>query len=256
MSTINTGSIDVNYPVPGVNNNSQGFRDNFSGIKSNLDIASSEITDLQNKVVLKSALTDSNLNNDMANTLISNALTQGFRQVTFNLGNNLNGVTVIDCTKGDLQYGTLTGSINLEFSKWPPAGTYSSVEVYLTVSSASYNISLPASVNVGVTTIENCTTTGSGGVIRILGSQGPDTPSILHLRFTTIDCGTSIEVIPMNRPRVATQIITKVPTSSKGAVGDRAGLVAVDTNFIYVCTGVYNGSTDIWKRSSLTGGSW
>ena len=36
MSTINTNGLDVNYPIPGVNNNSQGFRDNFTSIKTNL----------------------------------------------------------------------------------------------------------------------------------------------------------------------------------------------------------------------------
>ena len=53
MSTINTNALDVNYPIPGVNNNSQGFRDNFASIKTNLNTAATEITDLQNKVVVK-----------------------------------------------------------------------------------------------------------------------------------------------------------------------------------------------------------
>ena len=66
--------MNTNYPVPGVNNNSQGFRDNFAAIKTNLNAAGTEITDLQNKVVVKQALANSTLNNDMANTLISNAL--------------------------------------------------------------------------------------------------------------------------------------------------------------------------------------
>ena len=51
-SAINTNGINVNYPVPGVNNNSQGFRDNFATIRTNLNTASTEITDLQNNVVV------------------------------------------------------------------------------------------------------------------------------------------------------------------------------------------------------------
>ena len=39
MSAINTNGLNVNYPVPGVNNNSQGFRNNFTNIKQNLDTA-------------------------------------------------------------------------------------------------------------------------------------------------------------------------------------------------------------------------
>jgi len=61
-SNIDTQSLDEFYPVAGIDNNSQGFRDNFSSIKNNLDIASTEITTLQNKTggltVTENALED------------------------------------------------------------------------------------------------------------------------------------------------------------------------------------------------------
>ena len=98
MSSINTNGINVNYPVPGVNNNSQGFRDNFAAIKTNLNTASTEITDLQNKVVLKQALTGTTLNNDMANALISNASTRSFRATMYNLGGDLSGIVSINAS--------------------------------------------------------------------------------------------------------------------------------------------------------------
>ena len=107
MSAINTNAINTNYPVPGVNNNSQGFRDNFASIKTNLDTAGSEITDLQSKVVVKQALANTTLNNDMANTLISNASTRSFRATSYNLGGAINGVTKVDASLGDVQYGTV-----------------------------------------------------------------------------------------------------------------------------------------------------
>ena len=64
-SNINPTNIDGNYPVAGQDNDSQGFRDNFTNIKNNLQFAKNELDDLQNKVVLKSALTGSTLANDM-----------------------------------------------------------------------------------------------------------------------------------------------------------------------------------------------
>jgi hypothetical protein len=251
MSAINTGSIDVTYPVPGVNNSSQGFRDNFTSIKNNLDIAGSEIGDLQSKSIVKSGLTGISLDNNMNNTLISNALTQGFRQTTYNLGNNLSGTVNLNCENGDVQYGTLTGNITLGFSGFAPAGTWSVVQAYLIVNSANYTIGLPSSVSIGVKTLENYVSTGSGGNIRIQGSLGADSPSIVHLLFATKDCGINIEVIPVNRPRKATQITNTVPASSIGSQGDRAGAIAADANYIYVCTADYNGSTSIWKRAAL-----
>lgn len=46
-SSINTTNLDALYPVAGVDNDSQGFRDNFANIKTNLETAATEITDLQ-----------------------------------------------------------------------------------------------------------------------------------------------------------------------------------------------------------------
>jgi len=46
-SNINTNTIDENYPVAGIDNDSQGFRDNFTSIKTNLTTAGTEITELQ-----------------------------------------------------------------------------------------------------------------------------------------------------------------------------------------------------------------
>lgn len=252
MSAINTGSINVNYPVPGVNNSSQGFRDNFTSIKNNLNTAGSEITELQNKAIVKSAITGVTLNNDMNNTLISNAQTLRFRASTFSLGNNLSGVVTIDLTKGDVQYGTLTGNTTLDFTKWAPSGTQSTVQVILTVNSPTIELSLPASVTVGTSTLENCVS----NTITVLGSLGLDTPSVLHYQFSTNDCGTTIEVTPLNRPRKTTQLTDVVPTTSIGAAGDRAGSIAADATYIYVCTADYDGVSDIWKRVTLVGGAW
>lgn len=252
MSAINTGSINVNYPTPGVNNSSEGFRSNFSSIKTNLDTAGTEITDLQNNVLLKGALQGIPLNNDMNNGTLSNVQTLNFRKSTFALGTNLSGVITIDRTKGDVQYGTVTGNASLNFTKWSPSGTGNSVEVILTVASPSIIITLPGSVTIGTSTIENY----SAGSVRVLGSLGLDSPSILHYIFSTTDCGTSIEIAPVNRPRKATQLTTTVPVSSVGVQGDLAGTVAVDSTYIYVCTADYDGISNIWKRVTLTGGAW
>ena len=46
-----TNLIDINYPTPGIDNDSQGFRSNFASIKSALDLTGDEITDLQLNLV-------------------------------------------------------------------------------------------------------------------------------------------------------------------------------------------------------------
>ena len=60
-SQVNPNNIDGTYPVAGQDNDSQGFRDNFTNIRNNLTFAKAEIEDLQNKAVLKSALTNTTL---------------------------------------------------------------------------------------------------------------------------------------------------------------------------------------------------
>ena len=66
-SAINPNNIDGQYPVAGQDNNSQGFRDNFTNTKTNFQYAKDEITQLQNASLLKSALPGSSLNNNMGN---------------------------------------------------------------------------------------------------------------------------------------------------------------------------------------------
>lgn len=47
-SNINPTIIDITYPIAGQDNDTQGFRDNFSSIKNNFSVAKSEISAIQN----------------------------------------------------------------------------------------------------------------------------------------------------------------------------------------------------------------
>ena len=220
MSTINTNGINVNYPVPGVNNNSQGFRDNFASIRTNLNTAGTEITDLQNKVVVKSALANSTVNNDMANTLISNALTRSFRASTYNLGNALSGVVSVNVSLGDVQYGTIAGNTTIQFTGWAPTSTQSNVQLQLAVSNNLAVLSFPSQVTDGVTTLANYANIANTNTVTV-----PYGVTQLDYRFSTLDCGNTITVEPFNNARITSQIQTRdvIPTGNQGdMVGDIA----------------------------------
>ena len=229
MSTINTNSIDANYPIPGQNNSTQGFRNNFAAIKQNFNLASSEITDLQNKVVLKSALANSTLNNDMANTLISNASTLGFRATTYNLGNAITGTVTVDLTLGDMQYGNLAGNIFLDFGSWAPTNTVSNVTLQLgrPNANANFSIAFPTeaqlSENYGWTLLENSANPNGLATLTF-----PYDCTQLNLLISTVDCGNTLYVQPINRPSKTTQIQTRTPPST-GQLGDKVGTVCVDS---------------------------
>lgn len=252
MSTINTNGIDANYPIPGTNNSSQGFRNNFTSIKNNLDIASNEISDLQNKVVVKQALANTTLSNDMGNTLISNASTLGFRATSYNLGNSLSGTVLIDLTLGDVQYGTVAANSNvtLQFGNWAPTGTQSNVQLILNVNDSNSFVRFPNEVtklnnNYGVTLLENYANTANVATV-----SAPFGVTQLDYRFSTLDCGSNVYVEPMNRPQKTTQLVNRTPTNT-GNLGDVAGAICFDSSYLYVCTGTYNGVTAIWKRITL-----
>ena len=85
-SNINPNNIDGAYPVAGQDNNSQGFRDNFTNIKTNFQYAENEINDLQDKVILKSALTGSTLDNDMGGSPLVNAQIEDFSATRVEIG--------------------------------------------------------------------------------------------------------------------------------------------------------------------------
>lgn len=223
MSTINTNGINVNYPVPGINNNSQGFRDNFASIRTNLNTAGTEITDLQNKVVVKSALANSTVNNDMANTLISNALTRSFRASTYNLGNALSGVVSVNVSLGDVQYGTIAGNTTIQFTGWAPTSTQSNVQLQLAVSNNLAVLSFPSQVTDGVITLENYANIANTNTVTV-----PYGVTQLDYRFSTLDCGNTITVEPFNNNRIASQVQTRNATPT-GAQGDMVGDIAVST---------------------------
>ena len=229
MSSINTNGINVNYPVPGVNNNSQGFRDNFAAIKTNLNTASTEITDLQNKVVLKQALTGTTLNNDMANALISNASTRSFRATMYNLGGDLSGIVSINASLGDVQYGTINGNTTLQFGYWPPSGTQSNIEVQFDIGNSNSYITFPSeavfSGDTGVATIENGSNSGGNLVI-----SAPANVTQLNFQISTVDCGNTLYITPINRPRQATQIQTTT-VSPTGFLGDVSGTVSMGPTY-------------------------
>ena len=122
-SQFNPTNIDVSYPVAGQNNNSQGFRDNFTNTGTNFQYAASEITDLQNKAVLKAALTGTTLSNNMLGSPLSNALLSDMALATVQLG-VLTGNIPINYVTGQVYTVEAGGNISLVFTNWPDAGNY------------------------------------------------------------------------------------------------------------------------------------
>lgn len=252
MSTINTSGVNINYPIPGINNNSQGFRDNFAAIKTNLDTAGTEITNLQQNVVVKSALAGTTVNNNMNDTLISNALTKSFRATTYNLGNALSGTVLVDVSNGDVQYGTIAANTTLAFSGWAVAGLQSNVELQLAVSNAVAVITFPSQISsnncYGITTIESYANVGGFATVTI-----PYGVCEVDYRLSSTDCGNTIHIEQFNRPRKSTEMRLRNPIPT-GYVGDVTGTFSTDpvtaTSINITNTTV---TTNVFTTSDTTG---
>lgn len=187
-STINPNNIDGAYPVAGQDNDSQGFRDNFTNTKTNFSYAAAEITDLQNKAVLKSALTGTTLNNDMGGSILSNAQLQDMSETKVAL-QSVVGSQILDYEAGPYFTLTLGGSVSLSFANFPAAGATARCRLQVTVNNLSYTLTLPVAVSVGTSNIQ-----GLNSNILTFTRTG-----IFEYEFETSDGGGAISMFDLNQ---------------------------------------------------------
>jgi len=244
MSIINTSSIDTGYPVAGQDNDSQGFRDNFTNINSNFTITKSELEELQENAILKGVLTSTGdpVDNDFAGNLIKSAKMQDMRNTVSNLGVT-GGSIPIDVSLAPYHKLTPNASINLSFSNFSPAGTHSTVQVEIKITNVNYTVTLPAAVVHGLPGLQNI-----NGLIITFKSTGT-----FILEFSTADNGASISVDDLTQAKLADrQLLVSPPAASIGALGDLKGMIAFDATYMYLCTADYDAFTSIWIRTAAS----
>jgi hypothetical protein len=188
-SNINPFNIDGTYPVAGQDNDSQGFRDNFTNTGTNFSIAYSEISDLQSKVLLKSALTGQSLNNSMGGASISGAALTG-ASYTLNDRGSLSGTVTLDFSTGNFQTITSGGALTLGFSNWPAAGQLGSMVVWLNITSVAHTVTIGASY----TNISNISGANATNGVITFGAVGN-----YLLEFITTDAGTTVMIADRSR---------------------------------------------------------
>jgi hypothetical protein len=188
-SSINPNNIDGNFPVAGQPNNTQGFRDNFTNIKTNFSTAATEITDLENNGIFKSALAGTTLDNNMADNLIYAAAIRDFSLVASQLTATSGAITV-DYSAGHYQTISTTGSISLSFTNFPTSGAAGIIRLSIAITNTAYTLTLPAAVSLGTTGIQGY----SANVITFAAT------GTYQFEFSTVDSGTTITIFDLNRP--------------------------------------------------------
>ena len=183
-SAINPNDIDGAYPVAGQDNDSQGFRDNFTNTKTNFEYAADEITDLQTNAVLKAALTGTTLDNNMNGSLLYNFTA---KQVsgTVNAIGTTSGVVTLNYENGSYQTLTTSGSVSLGFTNFPASGVSASIVLRITVASIAHTLTLPAAVSIGTDNLQ-------GYVSNVITFS---TTGTYIFEFTTVNGGSAVSIV-------------------------------------------------------------
>ena len=139
-SAITTTSIDATYPVAGQDNDSQGFRDNFSQIKTQLGTAATEITALQSSRAPTNAPPDFNGHD------VKRANLQDWGQKIVAKG-TVSGSVSCDFEDGNVVTLTTSGDVTLSFSNFPleddgSTNTFASMKILLTKGTSTHSVTV------------------------------------------------------------------------------------------------------------------
>jgi len=184
---INPNNIDGNYPIAGQDNDSQGFRDNFSNTKSNFAFAKSEIEDLQKKSIFKSPLNGSALDNDLNNTVLYRPQLRSYTSSFMDLGLKA-GIVTLSFLDANIQKITTLGKIELVLADFPTTtGVFSTLRLWLTVQNTSDTITLPNNITYGLNNISGFNTQTKEITFSTMGNY--------MFEFLTADGGTNFWII-------------------------------------------------------------
>jgi hypothetical protein len=201
-----------------VPNNTQGFRDNFTGTYNNFQYAASEINELQQKSVLKAALTGTTLDNNMNDNLLYAVKLQDV-SYTYLPITTTSGSIDINYSAATFQQISTTGSVSLSFSNWPTSASAGIVQVAFNITNVAHTVTLPAAVSSGTAGLQ-----GYAANVITFAATGT-----YQFAFSTVDGGTTITIYDLNRPLLG---------STESAIGYSTGTGGTVTQATNKATGV------------------
>ena len=221
-SAINPNNINGAYPVAGQDNNSQGFRTNFTNTSTNFQYAAQEITDLQSKVVVNAQLAGGanlSVQNNMLNSPLTNALVSDFAYTTVGLG-SVSGSFTVNYAVSHYQTATLAGDASVAFTNWPISGQTGVVSLQVTVPNIEYRLTLPTAVSQNINGIQGLVyPAGSSPVIEFA------TTGVYTFVFSTSTNGSTITINQTN------EILTPLNNSKESLASAGAASLSTTTSF-------------------------
>ena len=210
MSSINPNNIDGTYPIAGQDNDSQGFRDNFTNIKNNFTFSKTEIEDLQNNAILKTALAGTTLDNNLNNAQLYGAQIRKFTETYEDLGTQVGSVP-ISWNDAHFQSLEITGNTTISLSGWPTSQFWTYLVLDVTPTLNNLALTLPAEVSVNASDIQGF----SGGAITL-----PQANVTYRFEFSTYNGGTDIAIRDLFRNYDAAIDFTTLNATTVNATGN------------------------------------
>lgn len=127
-SNIDITNINPAFPIAGIDNDSQGFRDNFTNLVMALSVASTEISDLQISTAKINTSTSFNGN------VIQNVVLKQNSQFALNSA-PIDGP--IDFKAASYQTVAITTNTTFTVANWPSTGAFATVRMQVTPATSS-----------------------------------------------------------------------------------------------------------------------
>jgi hypothetical protein len=208
MSNINPQNIDGTYPIAGQDNNSQGFRDNFTNTINNFTFAAAELNDLQQNALLKAALGSvgqtGTPTNDMNYAFLTHAQLKGTVETKNNIGTISSGSNFeVDWETGHFQTVSITTTAGMTFVNWPSSSSvWSRLRLQITATTLS-------NLTISGTYIENLQNIqGASGNVLTLNT------GVYQFDFSSLDAGTHAWIEDVTRNYITTEIEQVKPTAN------------------------------------------
>lgn len=214
-SNINFTDIDETYPKAGIDNNSQGFRDNFSLIKTNFSSAKDEIEFLQGNAII------ANVNNNLRNGTLANVAFKTSFDVAYTITVD-EGLANYNIAIANYQSLSLDSDTTLSITGVSPyADRLETIKLRVIVSDPSYSLTWPSSVSVNLDHVPNTL-----GQVTKFGDVGE-----YEFELSTLDNGTSWMIKDLTRGTgIHDGNLTIINTHANGTPALAINISTLDSN--------------------------
>jgi hypothetical protein len=237
ISTITNYSqnIDTLFPVPGQDNDSQGFRDNFANIKQSLNIAATEINNLSlntTQIVQKTVIVQGTTNGAQGSAINVSSATIRLNQDELHPERSKPAMSI-------------TGTSYLSVGN-DPVGSDVSITGITGGTNPSFTVDQPDLIKIGSTFKFSDSDPTTYTVTDVNGTTVYTNSAFVPSELS-VSTGTSIR---MHSGKIAGSIFRDhtPPTTPLGKPGDEKGAMVITSSSVHIAHSDYDGQSPIWSK--------